>query len=91
MVISHLLSYWLEHPAAKDTLRGIRRWWLPGHVSAWDEDAVQAALDTLVARGWVVQRRLTLSQTLYALNQDQIEAIRTFLDELENWEEAPAE
>ncbi len=84
MVIAHLLHYWLNHPAAKDTLSGIRRWWLPGPMTAWDEDAVQAALDALVARGWITQRQLPSGQTLYGLKQDKIEELRAFLHTLEN-------
>ncbi len=84
MVIWHILHYLIEHPEAKDTLQGLHRWWLPGGVVAWEEEAVQSALDVLVARGWLTQRPTTTSQTLYGLHKEQLEEIQEFLRELES-------
>ena len=84
MVISHILHYLIEHPDAKDTVQGLHRWWLPGGVVAWEEEAVQSALAVLVARGWLTQRPTTTSQTLYGLHKEQLEEIQEFLREFES-------
>ena len=83
MVLRHILHYLIEHPDAKDTVQGIVRWWLPGGIVKWEEAAVQDALDVLVARAWLTQRRMATSQTLYGLNQEKIGEIEAFLRELE--------
>ena len=80
MVIRHVLHYLIERPDAKDTIRGILRWWLPRSVKIWDEAEVQSALDTLVAKGWVTQRKMSPSQSLYGLNQDGLEDILAYLE-----------
>jgi hypothetical protein len=84
MVIRHILHYLIEHPHAKDTLQGLHRWWLPGGVMAWEEEAVQEALDMLMARGWLTQRQITSSRNLYGMNQDKLEEIQEFLREFES-------
>jgi hypothetical protein len=84
MVIQHILRYLVDHPDAKDTVQGIVRWWLPGGIAAWEEEAVQEALDVLVARGWLTQRQTTSSQQLYGVNKERLEAIKVFLQEFES-------
>ena len=84
MVIQHILHYLTEHPEAKDTIQGILQWWLPGDLVEWEEGDVQAALDALVARGWLMQRQTALSQKLYGLNREKLEEIQVFLRECEN-------
>jgi hypothetical protein len=91
MVIRHVLHYLLDHPDAKDTKQGILYWWLPGGMAAWEEEAVQEALDTLVARGWLTQRQTTPSQQLYGLNKEKLEEIKLFLRELESEAEGQGE
>lgn len=84
MVIRHILQYWLVHPEAKDTLQGILWWWLPGDRVEQGAEEVQAALEALVARGWVTKRQTLPFQALYGLNQDKQEEIQAFLQGLEN-------
>ena len=81
MVIRHILHYLVAHPDAKDTMLGILHWWLPAAPVGWGEEDVQAALDALVEKGWITQRRLASSQILYGLNRTQTEAIRDFLQQ----------
>ena len=81
MVIQHVLQYLIDHPDAKDTMQGIVRWWLPGGIAAWEEEAVRDALDELVARGWLTQRQTTPSQQLYGLNKAKLKEIRVLLQE----------
>jgi hypothetical protein len=79
MVLRYILQYLVEHPEAKDTVQGIQRWWLSSARVERGEDEVQAALDSLVAKGWITQRYTPLSRVLYGLNQDAFEDIRSFL------------
>jgi hypothetical protein len=46
-----------------------------------EETEVQEALDLLVARSWLTQRRTTPSRLLYGLNKEKLEEIRAFLRE----------
>jgi hypothetical protein len=84
MVIQHILQYWLVYADAKDTLQGILKWWLPGDCVERGAEEVQAALEALVARGWVTKRQTLPSQALYGLNQSKYEEIQAFLQGLEN-------
>jgi hypothetical protein len=81
MIVRHILQYLIAHPDAKDTLRGIIRWWLPGDFEAWEAGEVQEALDALVTRGWLTWRRITPSQSLYGMNREKLEEIGQFLRE----------
>ena len=83
MVVRHILQYLIAHPDAKDTIRGILRWWLPGGVGAWEEAVVQDALDMLVARGWLTQRQTSPSRILYGVDKVQLGEIQTFLRDIE--------
>jgi hypothetical protein len=86
-MIRHILQYLIAHPEAKDTLRGIIRWWLPGDFRAWEAGEVQEALDALVTRGWLTWRGITPSQSLYGMNREKLEEIERFL--CESTPEAP--
>lgn len=91
MVIRHILHYLTVHPDAKDTVQGILRWWLPKDEGAWSKEEVQEALDILVARGWVTQRRTIPSRTLYGLNKKQLEEIKAFFREHASEADGPRE
>jgi hypothetical protein len=79
MVIRHILHYVIAHPDAKDTLRGILRWWLPWSIEPWAEAVVQEALDVLVAKGWMTRRQTPSSQQLYGVNRERLEEMKAFL------------
>jgi len=74
-----ILHYWVKCPDAKDTLEGIRTWWLPGDFVNWKTVTVQEALDVLVSRGWVTERKCGSSKKLYGLNRDRLKEIQDFL------------
>ena len=61
-----ILRYLRAHPQAADTVAGIAEWWLPRHLPAEAVERVQAALDELVARGWVEKIVLVGGTVLYA-------------------------
>ena len=51
LVELQILDYLAANPAAEDTLRGIVEWWLLKQMIATTTAEVEAALDSLVARG----------------------------------------
>jgi hypothetical protein len=58
--------YLAVHPTAADTAQGILRWWLPrGHADA-SADQLKRALDLLVGRGAIVERRMADGRSIYA-------------------------
>ncbi len=61
-----ILSYLRAHPQAADTVAGIVEWWLPWNLHAEAVERVQAALDELVAQGWVEKIVLVGGTVLYA-------------------------
>ena len=49
LVVRQIEHYLVEHPDARDTLHGVRDWWLESLGRALRLEVVQAALDRLVA------------------------------------------
>ena len=77
-VSREILRYLLRHPDAQDTLEGISEWWLLEETILRKYAEVQAALATLVDRGFVLEKRVVNLGTLYCLNKvksDQITKI----------------
>jgi hypothetical protein len=81
MALRHILHYLVKYPDAKDTIKGILRWWLPRAPVEWRKEEVQEALDALVARGWLSQRQTASSQQIYSMNKDKLAEIKAYLDE----------
>jgi len=79
-LIQEVLHYLVEHPDAKDTLEGIYKWWLSDR-HRWGGSEVQAALDSLTSKGWLTKRQTIPSKEIYGINKDQLQEIRTFLQE----------
>jgi hypothetical protein len=78
--VSEILRYLIAHPKAKDTVRGIERWWLSQNVGLEAKRKLEDSLDFLVAKGWVVERRSAQSPTLYSLNEAELDQIKKFLE-----------
>jgi len=74
-----ILGYLIKRPDAKDTIEGIRNWWLLGDFVNRDKVSVQEALDFLVSRGWVTERRRESSGKIYGLNRNRLKEIEDFL------------
>ncbi len=62
-----VLDYLERHPGAKDTVEGIHSYWLPDELRRTRRVLLQAALDELVARGWLVASRTGTSGRLYGI------------------------
>lgn len=63
LVRASIMAYLSANPAAADTSGGIQAIWLGGHASL---DAVEAALEELIACGALVRRALPDGSTLFA-------------------------
>jgi Fe2+ or Zn2+ uptake regulation protein len=61
-----ILHYLQRNPNATDTVKGIVNWWLPTQDHISNEQAVEQALDELVARGLVKKTVLVDGTALYA-------------------------
>ena len=74
-----ILSYFIDHPDAKDTAEGVLQWWIPKGKVEYRQEDVAEALDGLVARGWLTKR--APSQNLFGLNKALTGEIQAFLRE----------
>jgi hypothetical protein len=79
LVILAILRHWIKSPDAKDVCDGICKWWLSAESENLGREKVQQALDILVLRGWVVERRSKSAEKIYGLNKDHIRDIEEFL------------
>ncbi len=79
--IVEILRYVVGHPGAKDTSRGIEKWWLsPGTLreGRWN---IEERLDLLVSKGWLIGRCSSRAETIYSLNESRLPEISEFLKE----------
>jgi hypothetical protein len=67
VVARRVLHYLLEHPAAADTVAGVRLWWL-GECEA-RESLVGDVLEALVRRGWLVRHGAEPETRIYGFNE----------------------
>lgn len=65
---NEVLAYLVEHPQAQDTLEGIVEWWLLEQRIREAVADVEAALNELVAKGFLVARQCGDGRTYYRLN-----------------------
>ena len=72
-----ILEYLIDNPEAKDNLEGITQWWVTKGQSNYGREKVEAALDGLVAKGWIMKR--PPAESLYSLNKERVTEIRQFL------------
>lgn len=80
-LIIEILRYVVRHPEAKDTLKGIEKWWLSGSEGQGGKLSTEEALNRLVAKGWLTARCSPQSETIYFLNEDRLSEIIAFLKE----------
>jgi hypothetical protein len=71
-----VLQYLMSNPGAKDTLEGIRKWWIATRRQEPRSDELQAVLDELIQKGWVVRFKPTGSKHVYGLNKDHLQEIQ---------------
>ncbi len=76
-----ILLYLIEYPDAKDTMKGILKWWMPrGYLERGGKE-IQQALDYLVLKGWLTTCPKVLQKDLiiYGVNKKRLEQIKAFL------------
>lgn len=78
-LVREILQYLVYNPEAKDTIEGIRACWLAGGNTEPSSDEIQKAIHYLQTKGWVTQRPISLSETIYRLNKDRLDEIKAFL------------
>lgn len=80
-MVLDLLQYIYKHRNAKDTLEGIIQWWISNEPRfKWRKEEVQATIDFLVSKGWLVIRYNQVSpQKIYAVNKERVEEMEAFL------------
>jgi len=80
-VIREILYYLIEHPNAKDTMKGILKWWMPnGHLERGGKE-IQPALNYLVSQGLlkICPKVLQNDLIIYGVNKRRLNEIRAFL------------
>lgn len=60
-----VLGYLAEHPAAADSVDGIRNWWLYRRMARFSIERVQKALDDLEMAGFIERSTLQDGSVLY--------------------------
>src|SRR5262245_17396203 len=76
-----ILRYVVMHPGAKDTIKGIEKWWLSGSTSRGGKLSKEETLNLLVAKGWLIARCSPQAETIYSLNESCLSEITAFLNE----------
>jgi hypothetical protein len=74
-----VLDYLVVHADAKDTLDGIMQWWLVGAHARIRMSDLNAAIEDLIRRGWMVSTSLGPAGALYGLDKTRLEDVREFL------------
>jgi hypothetical protein len=79
LVILAILRHWVKSPDAKDACDGICKWWLPDDPVTFGREKVQQALDILVLKGWITERKSRSAEKIYGLNRQRLGEIEKFL------------
>ena len=67
-----ILAYLTDNPDADDTVSGIVEWWLLEQHIRDKTAAVQKALDEMVRKGLILERKAKDSQVRYCINPNRI-------------------
>ena len=79
-VIQAVLHYLIKNPDAKDTIEGVRKWWLPEGYREQRQEELEETLDFLASKNWLTTR-MTSQQKIYGLNKDFLEQIKNYLSD----------
>jgi len=74
-----VLQYLMSNPDAKDTLEGIRKWWIATRRQEPRADELEVVLDELMQKGWVVSFEPKGSKHIYGLNKERMQEIQKSL------------
>jgi hypothetical protein len=76
---SEILIYFLRNPQAADSLEGVARWRLMDEVIRRKLDETEAALEWLVAQGYLTSSISPGGTATFSLNPQRIEEAREFV------------
>lgn len=74
-----ILTYFVRNPHAADSLEGVARWRLMDEVIRRKLDETEAALECLVAQGYLMSSISPGGTATFSLNPERIEEARQFL------------
>jgi DNA-binding transcriptional regulator PaaX len=74
-----ILGFLLKNPDAEDTLEGIVEWWLMRERIEYETGRVRAALEDLVEKGFVLERKRSGSDMRYRLNERKVREVQSYL------------
>jgi hypothetical protein len=77
-ILEHLLYY----PDAKDTVDGIRRWWLSGHDCEFRREEVLHALKLLAQQGLLVESSFGEDTRVYGISPAGLEEVAAQIERL---------
>ena len=83
-LVSGILRYLISHPDAKDSLEGIRHWWLPSAERMPSKEDVEKAVAVIVARGWLEERIVTPMQTVFAVKRTAMKSAVEYLEQFDD-------
>ena len=78
-VIQAVLLYLIKNPDAKDTIEGVRKWWLPGGSREQRQEELEKTLGFLVSKNWLTTRTTPQKKNIYGLNTNFLEQIKIYL------------
>ncbi len=78
-LIREILGYLIQFPESKDSVEGVRQWWITKRQANYRREEVEEVLERLVGTGWVTKR--PPAESLYSLNGERIAEIQQFLCE----------
>lgn len=84
--LEEIVAYVVSRPEAKDTLQGIRDWWLRVRNVDCSPAEVQQAVETLVQWGWLTEQRLAEQTVVYGPSQEGLQNGLQYLKSNKNWE-----
>ncbi len=79
-IAREILAYLAEHPDAQDTIDGIVEWWLLKQTIKYQTKMVRKALEDLINKGFILEKKKGDSQVRYGINQSKYEGIRILLN-----------
>lgn len=79
-LVSAILTHVVQHPDAKDSIDGIRDFWLPPQTGRPSRDKVRQVLDHLVdEKRWFTRKVSGAAVTLYGLDKNTLPQVRQYL------------
>lgn len=80
-----ILAYLAQHPEAEDTIEGIEKWWLLEQRIRYATEDVEASVQELVRKKFLVTRECIEGRTYYRLNQAKEQEICSLLRQRQGW------